>query len=273
MRGFKRFLLLTTVLLSSCSTHFFDTNSVQKKGKNQLRLVTYNINWGESNWPITAPQNTSNAIRRIDGDIVLLQEATPYWQTYLKEHLSTLYPYQLFKHMGNGGGLAVLSKFPVADQSYTHSSIGWHPGWIIDVNSPYGTIQVANLHLTPPLVSKNNLNFALGVYFSTPEVREKEIEYYYQFIHRSRPTIIGGDFNEGSNGFVTQFLTQHGFNDARCDQGQNDSTWSWTLGFITLHQKLDHIFYNEYFRVVKVFVLKQGDSDHFPLAADLQRVD
>lgn len=266
------YILYVALLLTSCYSHVLGLEPFQKKDKNQLRIVTYNVNWGESNFPITAPQKTSNAIRRINGDVVVLQEATPFWQAYFKKYLSDIYPYQLFKHQEDGGGLALLSKYSVNNQEYTHSSVGWHPGWIFEVNSPYGVLQIANLHLSPPLVSKANLHFSLGPYFETPAIREKEINYYYQFIQPQRPTIIAGDFNEDDNGFVTQFLNQHGFTDVQLKKGRNYSTWHWTFGFFTVQKKLDHIFYDHSFKETKAQVLYDGDSDHYPLAADLKLI-
>ncbi len=245
---------------------------VVQKNNNHLRIVTYNINWGNSTWPITAPQKTADAIKLLDGDIVLLQEATAFWQNYFKEHLSELYPYQLFKPKDDGGGLAVLTKYPVRDQQYTHSLIGWHPGWIFDVASPYGKVQIANLHLTPPLISKDNLNFNLSAYFSTPAIREREIEFYYQFIQPHLPTVIAGDFNEGTQGLVTQFLNQHGFIDVQFQQAKKKSTWQWRFGLFMVQQQLDHIFYNNSFIETNAQVYYGGDSDHFPLAVDLKPV-
>ena len=272
-RNFKWFgLVLMLLILSSCYTRFFTRDLLYKKEKNQLRVVTYNVNWGEKEFPVTAPQETTNAIKLLDGDIVLLQEATSFWQTYFKEHLTNIYPYQSFKSQGDAGGLAVLSKYPFTTQEYTQSAIGWHPGWIIDVDSPYGMLQVADLHLTPPLVSKANLNFGLGAYFSSPGIREKEIDYYYQFLRRNVPTIIAGDFNEEDHGFVTQFLNQHGFVDAQFKHGRHEFTWHWKIGFITIHRKLDHIFYNHWFKETRTQVYHGGDSDHDPLAVDLTRL-
>lgn len=184
------FIIATVLLFSYCASKNLGRDPIDKKKRNELRVVTYNVNWGQSNWTITAPQVTSNSIRLLEGDIVLLQEATPYWYEYLKKHLSDLYPYQLFKPQGDGGGLAILSRYQVTNQKYTHSSISCHPGWKVDMKSHYGVIQVANLHLTPPLISKSNLKFGLDAYFSTPAIREQEVEYYYQFVLRLLVVIL-----------------------------------------------------------------------------------
>ncbi|MBL7479308.1 endonuclease/exonuclease/phosphatase family protein [Legionella bononiensis] len=267
---FRIFIIL--LILPSCSAKFMGNDRVYKKNKNNLRIVTYNINWGKSTWLITSPQKTADAIKLLDGDIVLLQEATLFWKNYFQEHLSELYPYQLFKPKDDGGGLAVLTKYPVSNQEYTHSAVGWHPGWIFDVASPYGLVQIANLHLTPPLISKDNLNFNLSAYFSTPGIREQEMEFYYQFLRPSIPTVIAGDFNEGDHGLVTQFLNQHGFTDVQFKQGRKKSTWRWSFGLFTVQQQLDHIFYDHSFVETNAQVYYAGDSDHFPLAVDLKRV-
>lgn len=266
------FSCFALILLFSCSSKSINQETVIKKEKNQLRIVTYNINWGQSNWPITAPQRSADAIRLLDGDIVLLQEATSFWASYLKDQLSDLYPYQIFKPQVDGGGLAVLTKYPVSHQRYIHAAIGWHPGWIFNVKRSSETLQIANLHLTPPLINKKNLTFSLSAYFYSPEIRAREVDFYFQLIQPNIPTIIAGDFNEGDNGFVTQFLHQHGFTDVRFASGRQPGTWRWKLGFITVQQQLDHIFYDRSFAETKAQVYYAGDSDHYPLAVDLKRV-
>jgi len=270
---FKSMCVITiALLLCSCFSKYWGKDFVYKKEKNQLRVVTYNINYGERKWHISSPQKTTNAIRRLDGDIVLLQESNPFWQAYLNKQLFDLYPYRLYKHDDSAGGLAILSKYPINNQRYTDSLIGWHPAWIFDVNTPIGVLQMANLHLTPPLISKADPNFSVAAYFSTPVIRDREIRYYYQLINPNLPTIIAGDFNESDNGFVTQFLKQKGFKDAQSMQGKGLNTWRWSLGLITLQRKLDHIFYNHAITETRVQLLHDGDSDHYPLAVDLVRV-
>lgn len=273
MPNYLRWFIVLSIIFSmtSCSMKSPSAKRLQEKGGNQLRIMSYNVNWGDNNFPITAPQKTSNTINSINADIVLLQEVTPFWQTYFKKHLSALYPYQLVKYDNNAGGLEVLSKFPISTEEYRYTKIGWHPGWILKANTPYGVIQVANLHLTPPLISKKKPYFALGPYFHTPIIRKKEISYYYQFIQPNIPTVIAGDFNEGSNGWVTQFLNQHGFSDAKLKMGQQN-TWYWNLGLISLQRKLDHIFHNQSFIETRAQVLHEGASDHYPLVVDLKRV-
>lgn len=269
---FKHIWIIIIFFLSSCYLNFFNKDTFYKKEKDQLRVVTYNVNHGGKEWQITAPMKTINALKLLDGDVVLLQETNAYWESYFHEYLAALYPYQIFKHDNHGGGLAVLSKYSILNQRYVSSMIGWHPGWIFDVHSTTGIIQIANLHLTPPLINKENPSFDLSAYFSSPQIREKEIRFYYQFINLNRPTIIAGDFNEEDNGFVAQFLNQHGFTDAQSNRGRQASTWRWHLGPFLLHRKLDHIFYNQYLAKGRVQVLQRGDSDHFPLAVDLKQI-
>lgn len=264
-------IYILILLLSSCYTKPDRIEPIHKKKKGEVRVVTYNINWGDKNFSITEPQKTLDAIKYIDGDIVLLQEVTPYWNYYLKAQLSEVYPYLLFKTDGKAGGLAVLSKYPVSGQQYIKSPIGWHNGWIMNVNSPWGVLQVANLHLTPPLINKANPSFSLSAYFSTPMIRKKEITNYYRFLKKSYPSIIAGDFNEDNNGFVTQFLNEHGYTDAKNRQSLFEFTWQWNLGLITLKRKLDHVFYNQSFIEKKAQSIRYGDSDHLPLVVDLKR--
>lgn len=256
--------------LSSCTPNYQQVGELRKKEPDQLRVVTYNVNWGkDGDVTITAPKKTCEAIRDTAGDIVLVQESTLFWQQYFKKEFAERYPYQLFKSQDHAGGFSVLSRFPVTTLHYQHSHIGWHPAWILRVNSPYGVIQVANIHLNPPLISEKKPHFALVPYFYTPQKRLKEIKYYLKLLKPNIPTVLAGDFNEDNNGWVTQFLNQNGFRDTRIKENQNEMTWHWSLGFIPFKRRLDHIFVNNFLSIMHSQVIYSGDSDHYPLEADL----
>lgn len=258
----------TILFLSACNSGLHNPEIVQRKVKNQFRVVTYNLNWGEGEFTVTSPKDTMFALEHMNADLVLLQEVTSFWYRNINANLSKIYPYRAYKADGDAGGLAALSKYPIIDLHYKKAKICWHQAMLFSVKSPMGTVQVANLHLTPPLASKKNLSFSPIVYFTSPKIRKNEAEYYYQQLKNNSPTIIAGDFNEGDNGFVRQFLIQKGYTDAL---KPNQCSWQWKMGLITLRRKLDHIFYNHQLKQTHAQIVHDGDSDHFPTLVDLIR--
>lgn len=265
------YLFCISFLTSSCYSPTSANESCIKKAKSDLRVVTYNINWGGNRFSTTAPKKSLKVLRQIDADIVLLQEMTPFWFNALKSHLSSVYPYMEFKNDDHAGGIAYISKYPVRRIQYLRPSVKkeWHLGVIMDVDSPTGPLQVLNLHLTPPLISKNNASFSIIPFFSTCRIREKEIRFFYDHMQKNLPTIIVGDFNESDNGFVRYFLRQHGFRDA---PSPFQYSWEWKIGAFKMKRKLDHVFYNPYFKLDHVQIIHDGDSDHFPIVVDLRKI-
>jgi len=271
MRYYKWiYLFIYCFMLSACYIKLSGNEYCHTKVNGALRIVTYNMNWAGNHFSVTAPNRTLVVLEQINADIVLLQEVTPFWFRAVKSRLAKLYPYRAYKDDSNAGGMAYLSKYPVSDFKLATPPVGWHHGLIMNVDSPLGLVQVLNLHLTPPLISKTNPNFSVVPYFSTCKARQKEISFFYSHIKKDKPTIIAGDFNEGDNGFVSYFLNQHGFKDAQ--KKQRTYTWGWKVGFVYLKRRLDHIFYNHYFKLEHAQVIHEGDSDHFPVVVDLIRI-
>lgn len=263
------YLVFISVIATACYSRLPSNEHCIKKAKTDIRVVTYNMNWDGNRFSVTAPAKSLTLLRQMDADIVLLQEVTPFWFNALKSNLSRVYPYMAFKNGDHAGGMAYISKYRVTRSQYLKPPVPgvWHHGVIMDVESPFGPLQVLNLHLTPPLISKAKPNFSPRPFFSTCLIREKEICYFFNHMQKDKPTIIAGDFNEGDNSFVSYYLKQHGFRDA---PSPNDYSWQWKVGPFQVKRKLDHVFYNPYFRLEHVRIIHDGDSDHFPIIVDLQ---
>jgi endonuclease/exonuclease/phosphatase family metal-dependent hydrolase len=269
MRNNWVYLAFLCLIVSACYSPFSRNEHCIKKPANDLRIATYNMNWGGNSFSATAPKKTLEVLKHSNADIVLLQEVTPFWFNALKSNLSTMYPYMDFRNDAHAGGMAYISKYPINKAQYLRPPIPeeWHIGIILDVDSPMGAIQVLNLHLTPPLISKENPNFSIGPYFSTCQIREKEIDYFFTHIDKDKPTIIAGDLNEGDNSFVSYYLKQRGFLDAPTP---DEYSWQWDVGGFIAKRKLDHVFYNPFFKLDHQQIIHSGDSDHFPIVVDLQ---
>lgn len=270
----KKYLIFLFILpcLINCSGARQQHFTLMKKSPYTLRVATYNVNYGGSNWPITRPQATAAAIEHTQADIVVIQEETPFWQHYFKQQLQHYYPYQLFQDSPKiAGGLGILSRYPITTKRYIQLPYAWHPAWFFYADTPLGKIQLLNVHLNPPLVNKTSMGFLFKAIFTTPSIRLREIKDYYSLLDKNVPTIIAGDFNEGNNGKAVTYLENHGFADVIQVFHLQGSTWIWHVGFLQFNERDDHIFYSSDLEATQFAVLYEGDSDHFPVYADFRR--
>lgn len=261
--------LFLVFFLTGCAhlnNHF---DRVPAKSKRQLRLVTYNLNWGKKEWHHGKPTESVKAIQSLQPDIILLQEATEKWQDYLRPALHHHYPYRHYLLDDSATGMAVLSKYPVSHMELLPVKYGRHFAQLFQVQTPKGNIQMMNVHLLPPLTKGDGLGLFAHALWTTGSLRRYEMAYFYDFITPNMPTIIAGDFNESHYGAAGQLLYSHGFQNALLVQNDNAATWHWpVLGIFRLTRRIDHIYYNKALCLKKLFILHEGSSDHFPIMGD-----
>src|SRR5437773_1751707 len=63
----------------------------------------------------------------------------------------------------------------------------------IVVATPIGAVQILDVHLRPPM--SDGGSWVAG-FFTTREVREREMAYHVEKLDPKLPTVIAGDFNE-----------------------------------------------------------------------------
>jgi endonuclease/exonuclease/phosphatase (EEP) superfamily protein YafD len=237
----------------------FSNPQVEEAGET-LRVMTYNVNYG-----MAGDETTLQAVLAGDAEVVFLQETGEAWEPYLRT-LEDHYPYMAFHTEMDAGGMAILSKYPFAEQAWTPSPIGWFPGWIVVVDSPIGDLQVLNVHLKPPIDDGS----LLKGYFTTAKQRHAELSTYTALLDPELPTLVVGDFNE-KNRKSTRMLKRRGMTDVLERYAPGAKTWQWHTSTVTLRATLDHVFVDEHLRAVHGEVLRVGRSDHFPVVAEVTR--
>lgn len=255
-------LPILAVLSLACGTEYQQPRTPAPT-KPHLTVLTYNINFG-----IPGDEPTLEAIRQAGSDVAFLQETTAEWEAALRPAFASTFPHMAFKHCCGAGGLAVLSKHSFTDQAYLQPPEGgWFPGWIVVIDSPLGKLQVLNVHLRPQLSESGSV---VSGYFSTPKIREEQIERYAKSLDPSLPTLVVGDFNEGSGGQAIGYLSRRGFRSALPDFAGSEPTWRWPTSVMTVQQQLDHIVHDERLDALDVRVLVAGRSDHLPVVGIFQ---
>jgi endonuclease/exonuclease/phosphatase (EEP) superfamily protein YafD len=229
-----------------------------------LTLMTYNVNYANP-----SPRTALDAIAKADPDIVLLQEITAEWRDLLEKRFKDTYAHRVY-HPGGSGGIAVLSKRAIVREEllYARGTGAFFPAQRIVIDGPQGPVQLLNVHLRP---AKEGGSWVRG-FFSTPVMREREIEMHWKNIDTKLPTIIAGDFNEDPDGLALAFLARQGL--ARAPT-RGPTTWHyeqmvagkpWDL----LKMDIDHVVVDGSFTVSNAHVMDAGTSDHRPVVVTIQ---
>ena len=265
MRWVARLCLL--VSLAACGDSRILAPAPQPKAPNQLRVMSYNVNFG-----VAGDKSNIDAIAAAQPDIVMLQETNPEWQRALVARLGADYPHQRFTHPETwpAGGMGLLSRYLVVALQHLDSHGGYFFAWRVVLDTKLGRIQVLNVHLRPPM--SDGGSWVVG-YWSTRGNRLTEIEHHFAALDPKLPTIILGDFNEETDGRAMQFLADRGFADAISHHAGNTPTWGWPVGSITLRFQLDHIMHDAHFIPVTAAIVEAGRSDHKPIWVDFERMD
>jgi len=223
-----------------------------------LVLMTYNLNYANP-----SPDVTIAAIAHADPDVVLLQEVTPAWRDALTKALAARYPHRAF-HTGRAGGIAVLSKLPIADEQLLPAPTpdAWFPAQRVVLTTASGPLQILNVHLRPAYDG----GWVRG-YLTTPPLREAEIKALWAKLPATVPTLVAGDFNEEPSGLAVGFLAKQGL--ARVPT-TGPRTWqSDREGTRWLQLDIDHVMIDGRLRATDGKVLDAGTSDHRPVVVTL----
>jgi endonuclease/exonuclease/phosphatase (EEP) superfamily protein YafD len=232
-----------------------------------LRLMTYNLNYGNPR-----PETALDAIAKADTDVVLLQEITGAWKSALDKRLAKQYPHRAYRLYGNGaGGIAVLSKHPISTEELWSPPAGtgaWFPAQRLVIASPFGPLQVLNVHLRPAM---KDGSWVKG-FFETPPIRRKEIEAHWKRLDAKLPTIIAGDFNEDPWGQAVDYLQSNGL--ARVPT-TGPTTWHYETvengkASDLLKLDIDHVMIDGRFTAKDGHVVDAGASDHRPVIVTIE---
>lgn len=199
-----------------------------------------------------------------------MQEVTAAWRDTIDARYAAQYPYRAFKIDPDGGaaGLGILSRFPIRDGGWRPGPNNWHPSWQHLVDTPHGTLSILNTHLRN--ATGGNGNTAQS-YLRTDADHLFEIKELTARCTAVFPTIVVGDFNEGTSGTAIEYLEQTGFQNILPLYHPGQPTWRYksTVGG-QFRQTIDHILFDASFEPLNAWVVNAGTSDHLPVLAHLE---
>lgn len=264
MRRLLTLVLISTALLTlTRCAHATRTARPAPGDAPVLRVMTYNVNFG-----LGGEADTLAAIGAPDADVVFLQETTPDWERAVRRELGATYRYQAWLHGPAAGGLAVLSKRPFEVKDVLENPAGWFPALRVVTQTPLGPVQALVVHLHPPVTEDGS--WVRG-YLSTGDVRRAEVAHWLGALEGGMPTLVVGDFNEGTSGPAVQHLEAKGLRTALPEFDPKAKTWRWPVGPFMLSAQLDHVTYSAELEPLEARVMQRGQSDHFPVVAEFIR--
>ncbi len=223
-----------------------------------IKVMSYNVNYG-----LAGDASIIGVIETADCAVVFLQETTPDWERALRKALGKKYTHIEFRHGRGAGGLGILSKHRFdPGELIDPPEGGWFPAWRVVLDTPLGKIQALNVHLRPQISDGGSV---VSGYFTTDDIRERQIGRYLEHLDPDLPTLIVGDFNENRSGDAVARLLQKGYRSALPEFSPYQATWRWKTSVGTITSQLDHIAYDRKLEPVDVWVLRAGSSDHLPL--------
>lgn len=222
--------------------------------------MTFNVKNSRS-----SDASTVEAVGADDADVVCLQEVTAAWASVLRARYAKQYPTMLFAPKENAGGLAILSHFPVEDRGVIPVRGDWHPGWVVDVGTPGGHVQVVVVHLRSLF---NGDRDWISNYLATGEDHLYEMRLFMGHAAPSVPTIVAGDFNESTGGAAVRLLEERGFTNVLPRFKPRQFTWySRATGF---DMTIDHIMVGDRLTALDGWAERRGRSDHLPVVARVE---
>lgn len=256
-RGFESLVVLAVLSLFACAT------TSRPREPQTLRVLSYNIKRGLGNDGITDLDRAAALIRRLDPDLVALQELDRGVErsgrveqmrvlgdaTNLHPRFAAFMPYQ-----GGEYGIGILSRFPILETRRHELPAGPEPRVALDVH-----VQLPN---------GEQLIFC-SVHFYDTEAQRLAQARAVMDLYRDEPlpVILAGDFNSTPHDPVMQ-LVESAFTNV--DKGEDRLTFSATDPY----EEIDYVL----FRPPAAFTVVQADvldeplvSDHRPVLVELRR--
>jgi len=218
----------------------------------RFSVMTYNVDRDKP-----GSERTLDTIAEADADVVALEETNAEWESAVRARLGGQYPHMEFRHFEKGGGLALLSKFPVAERQYIQSPAGKYPGWIVWIETPVGAVEFLVVHLHAQVDGEGHFTLR-----SRAADRLAEITAYTSGMRPEVPRIVLGDFNEGETGPAVRYVKSLGFTNALPEFDHLSKTWSPTRIVKLPTRRIDHMLYSPPLKCLKSAVKGFGGSDH-----------
>ncbi len=259
----RSILSLLMICVTACATSPIAADN--------LRVATFNINWGNVNLP-----DIARAIREADADLICIQESNAKSEQFLKQKFHKAFPHIVFA--GYQGKYAAerfgfLSTLPLSDLKYIPPTHGLFGSYLATVWYGEFRISVINVHLSPFVVPRGaNFGQAWQAVSAVEAVHQNEIRMVGTHVVPECPTLVCGDLNSLSTFAAPLHLSSLGLIDsfaAVTEAADTHPTWRWPLGRLHIQFRIDYIFHSTHFRTVSSRTISTTGSDHLLVVSEV----
>lgn len=195
-----------------------------------------------------------NAVKKVNPDLLLLEEVTPEWAEKLAE-LDETYPYRIAEPRSDNFGIMLLSKYPLLEGVVVEIGNSGVPSIIVDVLTPAGTITLVGTHPLPPIGKE---------YASRRNSQLQELAAVVR--NQKKPVLLMGDLNTSPwSPHFQRMLRDAQLHDSMKGYGFQPS---WTSPIKFLKIPLDHLLYTDGIVVRDRMIGGKIGSDHRPVILD-----
>ena len=196
-------------------------------------------------------------VYRHNPDILCLQETDAAWQRVL-QGMRTTYPHQVVIPRPDNFGVALLSRWPITEAKQIELGRSTVPALEATVETPYGSLQILNIHTIPPVVG----------HYAASRNRQL-VDAAAIAAAADGPFAIIGELNVTPwSPHFRDLLRNSGLKDARRARGILP-TWPVGRPIPTL-LPIDHVLVSPDIEVTGMVRGGPFNSDHLPLIADLR---
>ena len=260
----KKDYIFMTILVGCCVFQFakiypytafagYDVLNASENTDNSIKILTANVLQKNKK-----SEKITNEINVLKPDIILLTEVNKRWLNELNKSATNTYRYKHEIPLDNAYGMALYSNLELINPQTKYLVSDSIPSIEVKVILKGGdTIQMYAIHPTPPMPQENSM--------STD--RDTEMMFTAKMsLESDLPVIVLGDFNDVAWSETSQlFKNVSELLDARIGRGLFNT---YSADSYILKWPLDHIFISKEFRVKKMEVREDINSDHYPLYTD-----
>jgi endonuclease/exonuclease/phosphatase (EEP) superfamily protein YafD len=197
-------------------------------------------------------QRVLSEIKRVNPDVLLLEEVTPKWA----EELASLdYPYRVADVSDDCFGIMLLSRYPLSNTNVVFIGTAGVPTVTATVHLPQGDIAVIGTHPLPPAGAaySKQRNSQLA---ALPELIEKQ----------TKPVLLIGDLNASPwSAHFTKLLKDSGLKNSMQGFGFQPS---WPVNNSLLRIPIDHVLHDPKIVIHNRAIGQSVGSDHLPVIVD-----
>lgn len=263
------FIILSLPLLFALK-NIFQFNASSETTESNMKLITYNVRYF-----FDEPDGIIATFKKENADVILIQEMGPNPEWIIDQSTADR-PY----YFENFNSLGIASKYPILEAQVFRQKPYPNTFCYADIAFPTDTVRVINfylesLHIDQKAIKQAGINSEISDHgkniirkvITASTVHQQQIEDIRKNVLASpHPVIVAGDMNSVPNSYE-YFTISRGLKDVFRIAGTGFST---TYPGFRVPLRLDQIFVSRDFSVKNYRIIRNNDSDHYPVIAELQ---